>query len=126
MERVQFSREYIFRASPTILYKFLTTPACLVRWFCDEVDIQGPIYTFFWSGSEEAAEVIEDIEDERLRFRWLETGNDAEYLEFSISKSPVTGETILVITDFCDENELEDQQQLWDSQVQELKKETGS
>ena len=125
MERVQFSMEYIFRASPSILYTFSTTPACLVRWFCDEVDIQGSVFTFFWSGSDEVAEVIEDVEDERIRFRWLEAEDEAEYLEFSMSKSPVTGETILIITDFCDEDELQDQKQLWDSQIQELKKETG-
>lgn len=125
MERVQFSMEYLFRASPSILYKFLTTPACLVRWFCDEVDIQGAIFTFFWSGSDEMAEVIEDVEDERIRFRWLDAENESEYLEFDISKSPVTGETILVVTDFCDEDEIDDQKRLWDSQIQELKKETG-
>lgn len=125
MERVQFSQEYIFRASPGILYKFFTTPACLVRWFCDEVDIQGNIYTFFWSGSEEMAEVIEDIEDERIRFRWLEADNEDEYLDFNIYRSPVTGETILLITDYCDEDEVDDQRQLWDSQIQDLRKETG-
>ena len=125
MERTKFSIEYLFRASPSILYKFFTTPACLVRWFCDEVDIQGSEFTFFWSGSEEVAEVIEDIEDERIRFHWQDAEDEEEYLEFSISKSPVTGETILVITDFCDEDELDDQKQLWDSQIQELRKETG-
>lgn len=125
MERVKFDLEFIFRASPTILYTFLTTPACLVRWFCDEVDIQGTTYTFFWSGSEEVAEILEDIEDERIRFRWLEAESKEEYLEFDISQSPVTGETILVITDFCEKDELEDQKQLWESQMQELKKETG-
>ena len=71
------------------------------------------------------AEVIEDFEDERIRFRWLEAENEAEYLEFDISISPVTGETVLVVTDYCDEDELDDQKRLWDSQIQELKKETG-
>jgi uncharacterized protein YndB with AHSA1/START domain len=129
MERVKFSLEFIFRASPTILYTFLTSPACLVRWFCDEVDIQsdaqGDTYSFFWSGSEEAAHVLEDIEDERIRFKWVEAENEDEYLEFDISQAPVTGETILVITDFCDADEVGDQKRLWESQIQELKKETG-
>ncbi len=125
MERVKFTMEFIFRASPSILYKFFTTPSCLVRWFCDEVDIQGQVFTFFWSGSEEVAEVIEDVEDEKIRFRWLEADDEEEYLEFDISKSPVTGETILFVTDFCDEDEVADQKQLWESQIQELKKETG-
>ena len=60
MERVSFTLEFLFRASPAILYKFLTTPSCLIRWFCDEVDIQSGVYTFMWSGSEEVAEIIEN------------------------------------------------------------------
>lgn len=125
MERVSFTLEFLFRASPTILYKFLTTPSCLIRWFCDEVDIQSGVYTFIWSGSEEIAEIIEDREDELIRFRWEEADDEEEYLEFKISKSPVTGETILEITDYCDEDEIEDQKQLWGNQMKELKKEMG-
>lgn len=125
MERVKFTLEVLFRASPTILYKFFTTPACLIRWFCDEVDIQGKTFTFFWEGAEEVAELIEDVEDELIRFKWDDADDDSEYLEFKFSKSPVTGETILEVTDFCDDDEIEDQKQLWITQLDQLKKETG-
>ena len=124
MERMSFTMEFIFRASPTILYKFLTTPSCLIRWFCDGVDIEEEQYTFTWDGSEEQAEVLEDIEDELLKFRWLEEDED-EYLEFNISTSPVTGETILLITDFADSDEVDDQRQLWERQMAVLRQETG-
>jgi uncharacterized protein YndB with AHSA1/START domain len=124
MERVQIDMEFIFRASPTILYKFLTTPSTLIRWFCDEVDIQGDTFTFVWSGSEEVAELIDDIEDERVRFEW-EDADEGEYLEFRMEKSPVTGETILTITDFCDSDEVADQKQLWETQINQLRTETG-
>ncbi len=66
MKRIPVDLEYIFKASPAILYKFLTTPACLVRWFCDGVDINNDVYTFSWDGAEENAEVVDDIEEERL------------------------------------------------------------
>ena len=124
MERVPFEMEVIFRASPTILYKFLTTPACLIRWFCDGVDIEQDVFTFVWNGSEEKAELIDDIEDERLRFVW-EDADDGEFLEFRMRKSPVTGETILEITDYADEDEVDDQRQLWESQLERLRQETG-
>jgi uncharacterized protein YndB with AHSA1/START domain len=124
MERVQIDMEFIFRASPTILYKFLTTPSTLIRWFCDEVDIQGDTFTFVWSGSEEVAELIDDIEDERVRFEW-EDADEGEFLEFRMEKSPVTGETILNITDFCDSDEVADQKQLWETQIAQLRTETG-
>ncbi len=125
MERVKFNLEFLFRASPTILYKFFTTPSCLIRWFCDEVDIQGNTFTFIWSGSEEVAYLIEEVEDELIRFQWEDAEDEEEFLEFRISKSPVTGETILEITDFCDEDETDDQRQYWESQISELQKETG-
>jgi len=124
MDRVQYNLEFLFKASPTILYKFLTTPSCLIRWFCDEVDIHGKTFTFSWSGSEEVAELTQDLEDRLLRFEWEDT-EDGEFLEFRISRSPVTDETILEITDFCDEDEIEDQKHYWESQVAQLQKETG-
>ena len=124
MKRVSIEMEFLFRASPTILYKFLTSPACLVRWFCDAVDIQEDVYVFEWSGSEEVAILIDDIEEERLRFKW-EEAPDNEYLEFRFEISPVTNETILSITDFCDDDEVEDQKKLWASQLDMLRRETG-
>ena len=125
MERVKLNLEFLFKASPTILYKFFTTPSCLIRWFCDEVDIQGNTFTFIWSGSEEIAFLSEDVEDELIKFHWEDADDEKEFLEFRISKSPVTGETILEITDFCDEDELDDQRQYWESQIAQLQKETG-
>jgi uncharacterized protein YndB with AHSA1/START domain len=124
MKRVSFQLEFLFRASPTILYTFLTTPACLVRWFCDGVDVKEDEFVFEWSGYEEIAFVIDDIEEERLRFQW-EDAPDNEYLEFRLEVSPVTNETILSITDFCDENEVEDQKKLWANQIDNLRRETG-
>ena len=125
MERVRIDLEFLFRASPAILYQFLTTPSCLIRWFCDEVDISGEIFTFSWDGAEEVAEMIDDIENERIRFHWEEADSDEEYLEFRLSRSPVTGETILEITDYCDDDEVNDQKLLWENQVKVLRQETG-
>lgn len=125
MERVKITIEFLFRASPTILYQFLTTPSCLIRWFCDKVDIQGDTYVFGWDKYTQLAELVDDIEEERLRFRWEDAEDPAEYLEFRISRSPVTDETILEIIDFCDADEVDDQKQLWKTQIEQLRKETG-
>ena len=124
-KRTMYKIEYIFRASPTIVYQFLTTPACLVRWFCDEVDISGNVYTFYWDGDEQRAVLIEDWEDELLRFEWEDAPMPNEYLEFRITKSPITEETVLVITDFCDANDIKGAHKLWDSQISQMRVETG-
>lgn len=124
MKRVKIDLEYMFRASPAILYTFLTTPACLVRWFCDEVDILEDVYTFTWQGDDEIAELVDDIEEERVRFVW-EDGEDDEYLEFRMYKSDVTNETVMEISDFCDEGEEKEQQDYWENLLIVLRKETG-
>ena len=124
MERTKIDLEYIFRASPTIVYNFLTTPACLVRWFCDAVDINGLTYSFVWDNFAEVANLTEDIEEEKVRFEW-EGKEEGEFLEFRIYTSPVTGETILEITDFCDSDEVADYKKLWESQIRDLRKEMG-
>ncbi len=124
MQRVSFDMEFIFRASPAILYKFFTAPDCLVRWFSDAVDVTGDEYVFEWQGVEEVAEMVDDIEEERIRFRWVDA-DENEYLEFRMYKSDVTNETVLEMTDFCDEDEVDEQKDLWESQIKILQHECG-
>lgn len=124
MKRVKIDLEYIFRASPTILYQFITTPACLVRWFCDGVDIENDYFTFQWQGQIEVAEMLDDIEDERIRLGFEDSPSN-EYLEFRMYKSDVTQETVLEISDFCDDGEQAEQTDYWDNLISILRSETG-
>lgn len=124
MKRVSIDLEFIFKASPAILYKFLTNNDCLVRWFCDACDLTGESYTFTWEGSEEVAELVDDIEEERIRFIW-EDAEEGEYLEFRMYKAELTQQTILEITDFCDEGDEESHADLWSSQIATLQIECG-
>ncbi len=123
--REKIEMEFILKASPAIVYEFLTSPACIVRWFCDSVDIKGDDFFFGWNGFDEGAELVEDIESERLRFRWHEADEADEYLEFRMYKSPITGETVLEITDFSDDDEKDDTENLWNTQIEKLRKACG-
>ncbi len=125
MSRVKFQIEFILRASPTIVYQFLTEPACLVRWFCDDADIEADYYVFSWNGSSQYAEVMEDIEDEIFKIHFLDS-DEGEFLKFRIYRSEVTDQTILEITDFCDKGEEKDYSLLWESQISNMKKEMGT
>ena len=125
MERKSFTIEFLFKASTTIVYRFITAPDCLIRWFCDKADIDDNAYIYSWDGEEEVADIIEDIEDEYLKLQWDEAESDEEFLEFRMSRSPVTGETILLITDWADADEVEDQKRLWTTQMAGMKKAMG-
>ncbi len=119
MARVPFQTEYMFRASPSIIYLFVTQPNCLVRWFCDKVDNVGDHYKFDWEGDHEEAHIVEDIEEELVKYRWVDRPD--EYLQFRIYKTDITNETILEVTDFCDEDEVKEQKDIWDMYIKKFK-----
>ena len=123
--KVMYSVEFPIRCSPTILYEFLAAPVGLQEWFADKVDQRDHKYHFTWNGNTETALVVAEMENEYIRYRW-ENGNAAEFFEFRIEQSQVTGETLLLITDFADKNDIKDQEQLWKTQVSELKHRIGA
>jgi uncharacterized protein YndB with AHSA1/START domain len=118
-KKVKFSVEFPVRCSPNILYQFLSTPSGLQEWFADRVDIFDGVFTFDWNGSSEDAKLVDMEENKFVRYHWL-SSPASEYFEFAIDKSEVTGQTILVITDFADKKDIKDQSQLWDTQVRDL------
>ncbi len=118
-KKVLYTLEYPVRCSPGILYDFLITPAGLQEWFADKVDERDGIFSFSWNGDDEKAELLETEQDKFVRFRWLHNAKD-EYFEFSIDKSEVTNQTILIIKDFAEKKEIKDQSQLWEYQVKDL------
>jgi uncharacterized protein YndB with AHSA1/START domain len=114
-----YTLEYPVRCSPSILFEFLSNPSALQEWFADKVDEKDGIYSFSWNGDEETAEVLDKEEDKYIRFHWSHAPK-GEYFEFSIEKSEVTNQTILVIKDFAEKKEIKDQSMLWQHQVKDL------
>jgi uncharacterized protein YndB with AHSA1/START domain len=125
MKRVKVDLEFIMRASPSLVYQFVTTPSCLVRWYCDEVETNEDLVSFTWNGNIEDAEMVDDIEDERVRYKWLDADDEKEYYEFRMYKSDVTLETILEITDFCDQGDEKSTKDWWTNKVALLRQECG-
>jgi len=54
--------------------------------------------------------------------RWEDEDDDKAYFEYRIKKNDITGETILYLTDFAFKNEIKETINLWDSQLNDLKK----
>ncbi len=125
MSKQLYTLEYPVRSSPVILYSFLSTPAGLQEWFAEKVDERDGVFSFTWNGSTDKAEMLESEEEKFIRFRWLHAP-DNEYFEFRIEKSEVSNQTILVIKDFAEKKDVQDQKQLWDFQVNDLCHRIGS
>jgi uncharacterized protein YndB with AHSA1/START domain len=124
-KKVLFTMEYPVRCSPSILYEFLSTPAGLQEWFADKVDERDGVFSFSWNGTEEKAKLLEKEDNKYIRFHW-DSMQKNEYFEFSIERSEVTNQTILIVKDFAEKKDIKDQSQLWEYQVKELFHRLGS
>ncbi|MDG2331615.1 MAG: START-like domain-containing protein [Flavobacteriales bacterium] len=125
MARIEQEHEYLLNTSSKILFNCISTPGGLSEWFCDDVNIsKDGMYTFFWDGSQEIATLVNKKNFESIRFRW-EDDEPEYYFEFSIRIDPMTKQVALIITDFSEEDELDESKLLWDSQVASLKSIVG-
>ena len=125
-EKQEYNMEFVVKASPKMLFKFLSTPSGLSEWFADNVNSRGKEYTFFWDGSEEKASVVTKKMDQVIRFRWEEEEDDDAYFEFKIVTDDLTNDVSLIVTDFAEEDELEEAKLLWESQINSLLHAIGS
>ena len=97
MKKEKFHIEYIFdKVSRRSLWNHLTTPPGLSAWFADDVIINGNIYVFKWNKAEQEAEVLSIKPEMSIRYRWMD-----------------------------EQDEKKDSIDLWDTQVEELKRTLG-
>lgn len=128
MEKEKFQIEIPINSSKGVLFNIFSTPSGLSEWFCDDVNIKKDVHIFIWDGSEESARLISKKRDEFAKFRWLEDEEEGihSFFEFRIKIDDLTGDTALVITDFAEEDEIDDAKELWAAQVDRLKQVLGA
>ena len=125
-EKVKFEIEFPIHASPKMLYQYFGSASGLSEWFADNVNSRGEVFTFIWDGTEELAKVVYNRTDQRIRFKWLESEDDNSYFEFRIEVDGITRDVSLIITDFAEEDEVEESKMLWENQIEELKHKIGA
>jgi uncharacterized protein YndB with AHSA1/START domain len=124
-KKVLYRLDFPVRCSPAILFEFMSNASSLQEWFADRVDERDGVFSFTWDGTTQKAELLEKVENQYIKFRWLDSPED-EYFEFRIDRSEITNQTMLVITDFADKKDIKDQSQLWDYQLKDLFHRIGS
>lgn len=116
--------EFTVKSTPHVLYEFVSEPSEMAEWFADEVHSKGTHFTFVWDGVGQDAEMIDDVENEIARFRWVDAPK-GEYFEFRISESEITNDTVLYITDFANDGDRKEVEALWESQIHTLRERIG-
>lgn len=118
--------EFPINASPKVLFYRLSTAGGLSEWFADDVNLKGDVFTFIWDGNEERAQLVWKKDGKSARFHWVDDDDDESFFEFRISQDDLTGDVSLVITDCISPDEADDQIDLWEKQVDVLKRNLGS
>ncbi len=128
MSKSKFEAEFVIQASPQLLYQYMFTPSGLSEWFADNVNSRSEKYTFFWDDSEEEALLLKKKPNEFVRFRWINGDDDQDdcYFEMRIVVDEITKDVSIVVTDFADDDEVDETKMLWESQIGDLKQVLGS
>lgn len=125
MKKEKIKIEYPLKGSATMIWKFISTEHGLSTWFADKIKIEGRVFNFYWGKEEHrSATLIAQRNGVYVRLRW----NDEDlysFFEMRITYNEITREHILEITDFAHKEEIEDQKDLWNSQIDYLKRQSG-
>ena len=124
-DKVKFQLEFVIQSSPQLLYQYLSTPSGLSEWFADNVNSRGEKFIFMWDGSEEEAKLLKRKSEEFVKFAW-EDAEEGVFFEMKIIVDEITKDVSLFITDFADEDEVDEAKMLWTNQVSDLKQVLGS
>ena len=89
---------------------------------------RGELFIFIWDDSEEKAKLIQKKNNDRVRFQWQNEEEDFDqyYFEFKIHVDEITKDVSLIITDFAEDDEIEESKMLWDNLVSDLKQVLGA
>tara|TARA_R100000935_G_scaffold42923_1_gene65320 strand:+ start:142923 stop:143309 length:387 start_codon:yes stop_codon:yes gene_type:complete len=125
-EKVKYEMEFPIKVSPSLLYTYISTPSGMSEWYADNVNSRGEFFTFIWDGSEEKAKLLGKKTNERIKFRWMVDEGSEYFFELRIQVDEITKDVSLMITDYAEEDEVDEGKMLWENMVSELKQILGS
>jgi len=125
-DKVKYEMEFPIHVSPSLLYQYISTPSGMSEWYADNVNSRGEYFTFIWEGSEEKARLLGKKSGERIKFRWVDDEDTDYFFEMRIQVDEITKDVSLMVTDFAEEDEIEDGKMLWENMVSNLKQVLGS
>ena len=127
MGKEKIHMEYMLKAgSAGIVWSIISTPSGLETWFADKVTIQNKIYTFHWGKTEKReAELTHIRVNNYIRFHWLDDEEKRCYFELRINYNELTEDMMLEVTDWAEPDEADDLRDLWDSEIDKMKRVSG-
>lgn len=126
VEKIKYEMEFPIQVSPSLLYQYISTPSGLSEWYADNVNSRGEFFNFIWEGSEEEARLLSKKSPERIKFKWIDDEETEYYFELRIQVDEITKDVSLMVTDYAEEDEIEEGKMLWENMISNLKQILGS
>ena len=124
--KIKYEMEFPIHASPSLLFQYISTPSGMQEWYADNVNSRGEFFTFIWEGSEEKAKLVSKNKGQSIRFQWLDDEDTDYYFEMRIQVDAITKDVSIMVTDFAEDDEIEEGKMLWENMISELKQLLGS
>ncbi|MCU0325302.1 MAG: START-like domain-containing protein [Spirosomaceae bacterium] len=126
MGKFKFVAEFEFKASPKVLFQYISTPAGLQQWFAAKVTIKGDhIYDFIWDNESHPAKMTSQRLNKSTRFDFMNEEQKGNWVEFKLELSELTNTTFFRVTDNSDNTDVEDLNDLWDGLMDKLREIVG-
>ena len=127
MGKEKIRLEYMLKAgSGNIVWSIISTPSGLETWFADKVTFKDKVFTFYWGKTEtRQAEVTNFRVNSFIRLRWLDDEDPKAYFELKMVYNELTSDYMLEVIDWAEPDEVEDMKELWDSEIEKLKRVSG-
>lgn len=131
MKKKRINIEHTLRCkNANIIWPLLSTEAGLQKWIADTVERDGDILSFtwgeVWSHHEiRQARVVAEELSKRIRFVWEPDEDEEAYWELCMERSDITGDYVLVITDYALPEDEESLYDIWGQNLEQLHQSTG-
>lgn len=130
MSKHKFVIEFELRASPKVLFPYISSASGLQQWFAEKVTMKdSSTFDFVWDGESHIAKLSQVRMNKSAKFDFVPNDpdeRDHNYLELKMDVSDLTGSTYLKVIDYSSNTDDDELKELWEDLIYKLKEIVGN
>lgn len=132
MVKNKFVSDYQINTSKKVIYPYLSTASGLSQWFADDVTInEDKVFNFVYDGEDHFARSTIMRLNHHVKFEFFDPEDtegveeDRSFVEFKLEENELTQTFYLRIIDYGDTYDDQEQQEIWEGLITQLKEIIG-
>jgi uncharacterized protein YndB with AHSA1/START domain len=127
MSKFKYVTESEFSASAQRIFRYLSTPEGLSRWFAEKVrPMSDKQWDMVWDETSHLAKIVAFKENAYVKYQFLPENEhdkkDLAFIDFRLKKNDITDTIFLSVTDYSEMTSLKELDDLWQTLIYGLKK----